>query len=137
VKAYGKTVRAVLSEIAVLAPQVESLRGDAFKDLGLPQSFVQEDHSYFRKTVLRGLHFQWDPPMGKLMRVTRVAAFLVAVDVRRGRPMGRRVAFISRRLTNSLNPSRSSEARRHRRPKPQNDVFDCRKRISLAGRFDS
>jgi dTDP-4-dehydrorhamnose 3,5-epimerase len=84
-----------LGEIVVLAPQVfedergyfmESFRADTFKDLGLPQSFVQENHSCSRKGVLRGLHFQWDPPMGKLMRVTRGVAFLVAVDVRRGSP---------------------------------------------------
>jgi dTDP-4-dehydrorhamnose 3,5-epimerase len=36
--------------------------------------------------VLRGLHFQWDGPMGKLMRVTRGTAFLVAVDIRHGSP---------------------------------------------------
>ncbi|HSZ20157.1 MAG TPA: dTDP-4-dehydrorhamnose 3,5-epimerase [Candidatus Acidoferrum sp.] len=84
-----------LGEIAVLVPQVfedergyfmESFRGDSSKDLGLPQSFVQENHSYSRKGVLRGLHFQWDPPMGKLMRVTRGVAFLVAVDIRSGSP---------------------------------------------------
>ena len=38
------------------------------------------------KGVVRGLHFQWGPPMGKLMRVTRGAAFLVAVDIRKGSP---------------------------------------------------
>jgi dTDP-4-dehydrorhamnose 3,5-epimerase len=65
---------------------METFRADSFKDLGLPQSFVQENHSYSRKGVLRGLHFQWDPPMGKLMRVTRGVAFLVAVDVRPGSP---------------------------------------------------
>jgi dTDP-4-dehydrorhamnose 3,5-epimerase len=84
-----------LGEIAVLAPQVfedergyfmETFRADTFKDLGLPPSFVQENHSYSRKGVLRGLHFQWDPPMGKLMRVIRGTAFLVAVDVRAGSP---------------------------------------------------
>ena len=84
-----------LGEIVVLVPQVfederghfmETFRADSFKDLGLPQSFVQENHSYSRKGVVRGLHFQWDPPMGKLMRVTRGAAFLVAVDVRPGSP---------------------------------------------------
>jgi len=32
------------------------------------------------------LHFQWDPPMGKLMRVTAGSAFLVAVDIRKGSP---------------------------------------------------
>jgi dTDP-4-dehydrorhamnose 3,5-epimerase len=84
-----------LGEVVVLVPQVfedergyfmESFRADNFRDLGLPQSFVQENHSYSRKGVLRGLHFQWDPPMGKLMRVTRGTGFLVAVDVRLGSP---------------------------------------------------
>jgi dTDP-4-dehydrorhamnose 3,5-epimerase len=82
-------------EVVVLVPQVfedergyfmESFRRDQFRDLGLPGDFVQDNHSYSRKGVLRGLHFQWEPPMGKLMRVTRGAAFLVAVDVRKGSP---------------------------------------------------
>jgi dTDP-4-dehydrorhamnose 3,5-epimerase len=84
-----------LGEVVVLAPQIfedergyflEAFRADSFRELGLPQSFVQENHSYSRKGVLRGLHFQWNPPMGKLMRVTRGGAFLVAVDVRPGSP---------------------------------------------------
>jgi dTDP-4-dehydrorhamnose 3,5-epimerase len=44
------------------------------------------NHSRSAKNVLRGLHFQWEPPMGKLMRVTQGAAFLVAVDIRKGSP---------------------------------------------------
>ena len=84
-----------LGEVVVLVPQVhedergyftEIYRSDTLRDLGLPQNFVQENHSYSRRGVLRGLHFQWDPPMGKLMRVTRGSAFLVAVDVRHGSP---------------------------------------------------
>ena len=35
---------------------------------------------------MRGLHFQFDPPMGKVMRVTVGEAFLVAVDLRRKSP---------------------------------------------------
>ncbi|HUL15884.1 MAG TPA: dTDP-4-dehydrorhamnose 3,5-epimerase [Terriglobales bacterium] len=84
-----------LGEVVVLVPQVftdergyfmETFRADGFRELGLPQTFVQENHSYSKQGVLRGLHFQWEPPMGKLMRVTRGAAFLVAVDVRLGSP---------------------------------------------------
>lgn len=66
---------------------MEVFRADQFKDLGLPYEFVQDNHSGSVKGVLRGLHFQWDPPMGKLMRVTRGSAFLVAVDIRKGSPM--------------------------------------------------
>ena len=64
----------------------ETYREDQFRELGLPGCFVQDNHSYSRMGVVRGLHFQWDPPMGKLMRVTRGAAFLVAVDLRLDSP---------------------------------------------------
>jgi dTDP-4-dehydrorhamnose 3,5-epimerase len=61
---------------------METYRADSFKDLGLPDTFSQDNHSSSRKGVVRGLHFQWEPPMGKPMRVTRGTAFLAAVDVR-------------------------------------------------------
>lgn len=81
--------------VAVLVPKVlgdergffmETYRADNFRDLGLPTEWVQDNHSRSDKGVLRGLHFQWDPPMSKLMRVTHGAAFLVAVDIRKGSP---------------------------------------------------
>jgi dTDP-4-dehydrorhamnose 3,5-epimerase len=65
---------------------MEAYRADQFKELGLPTDFVQDNHSRSKQGVLRGLHFQWEPPMGKLMRVTYGAAFLVAVDIRKGSP---------------------------------------------------
>lgn len=65
---------------------LEVYRQDVFREAGLPDRFVQLNHSRSAKNVVRGLHFQWDPPMGKLMRVTRGSAFLVAVDVRKGSP---------------------------------------------------
>jgi dTDP-4-dehydrorhamnose 3,5-epimerase len=65
---------------------METYREDQFRELGLPGTFVQDNHSYSKKGVVRGLHFQWEPPMGKLMRVTRGTAFLVAVDLRLGSP---------------------------------------------------
>lgn len=84
-----------LNGLVVLQPQVfqdergfflESFRTDRFAELGLPTAFVQHNHSGSVRNVVRGLHFQWEPPMGKLMRVTRGSAFLVAVDIRRGSP---------------------------------------------------
>lgn len=65
---------------------VEAYRRDEFERVGLPVDFVQLNHSGSVRGVLRGLHFQWDPPMGKLMRVTAGSAFLVAVDIRKGSP---------------------------------------------------
>jgi dTDP-4-dehydrorhamnose 3,5-epimerase len=84
-----------LEDVVVLSGQpfrddrgyfMESFRADQFREWGLPSQFVQDNHSCSRKNVLRGLHFQWEPPMGKLMRVTRGTAFLVAVDIRNGSP---------------------------------------------------
>jgi dTDP-4-dehydrorhamnose 3,5-epimerase len=65
---------------------METYRADQFRAMGLPTEFVQDNHSRSSKGVMRGLHFQWDPPMGKLMRVTNGAAFLVALDIRKGSP---------------------------------------------------
>jgi len=65
---------------------LESFRADQFEKLGLPTNFVQDNHSRSVKGVVRGLHFQWEPPMAKLMRVTFGSAFLVAVDIRKGSP---------------------------------------------------
>ncbi len=68
---------------------MEAYREDIFAEhaaLGLPSRFVQLNHSRSARGVVRGLHFQWQPPMGKLMRVVRGEAFLVAVDIRPGSP---------------------------------------------------
>ena len=65
---------------------LEVFRQDLFVALGLPDTFRQMNHSRSTKGVVRGLHFQWDPPMGKLMRVIAGRAFLVAVDIRVGSP---------------------------------------------------
>jgi len=84
-----------LAEIVVLVPDIftdgrgffsETFRTDQFRLLDLPAEFVQDNHSRSAKGVVRGLHFQWDPPMGKLMRVTVGSAFLVALDIRKGSP---------------------------------------------------
>ena len=65
---------------------MEVFRKDLFEQLGLPGDFVQLNHSASTKGVVRGLHFQWEPPMSKLMRVTVGAAYLAAVDIRKGSP---------------------------------------------------
>ena len=84
-----------LNGLKVVVPEVfedergffmEVYREDQFKELGLPFHFVQDNHSRSKRGVLRGLHFQWEPPMGKMMRVTVGSAFLVAVDIRKGSP---------------------------------------------------
>lgn len=84
-----------LDEIKVIVPRafedhrgyfMESYRQDTFAELGIPYAFLQDNHSRSKKGVIRGLHFQWEPAMAKLMRVTVGSVFLVAVDIRRGSP---------------------------------------------------
>lgn len=84
-----------LKDVFVIVPEVfvdtrgffmENYRKDKFAELGLNVEFVQDNHSRSTRGVLRGLHFQWDPPMGKLMRATVGEVFFVAVDIRLGSP---------------------------------------------------
>ena len=65
---------------------MEVFRADQFSALGIPAAFVQDNHSRSVKGVVRGMHFQWDPPQGKLIRVTQGRAFLALVDIRKGSP---------------------------------------------------
>ena len=84
-----------LGDVVVLVPDayedergffMETFHAGQFRALGLPDNFPQDNQSRSQRGVIRGLHFQWDPPMGKLMRVTYGSAFLVAVDIRKGSP---------------------------------------------------
>jgi dTDP-4-dehydrorhamnose 3,5-epimerase len=84
-----------LNGVVVLVPDsyedergffMETFHADQFRALGLPDHFPQDNQSRSRRGVIRGLHFQWNPPMGKLMRVTYGSAFLVAVDIRKQSP---------------------------------------------------
>ena len=100
--------RTSIPEVLVVEPEVfedergffmEVYRQDqfaAYAELGLPSDYVQLNHSRSALGVTRGLHFQWDPPMGKLMRVVRGEAFLVAVDIRPGSPtLGRHETLVA------------------------------------------
>lgn len=80
-----------IRDLLIITPEIfkddrgfftESYRKDKFTEFGLDLEFVQDNHSRSAKGVVRGLHFQWEPAMGKLMRVTQGCAFLVAVDIR-------------------------------------------------------
>jgi len=65
---------------------LESFCSHEFEQLGIESNFVQDNHSNSSKGVLRGLHFQWYKPQGKLIRVVRGSAMFVEVDIRPNSP---------------------------------------------------
>ena len=65
---------------------METYHEEEFKQAGLDLNFVQDNQSKSKKGVLRGLHFQYTKPQGKLVRVLKGVVFDVAVDLRRNSP---------------------------------------------------
>jgi dTDP-4-dehydrorhamnose 3,5-epimerase len=65
---------------------METYHQEEFKDFGLDLNFVQDNQSKSTKGVLRGLHFQYKNPQGKLVRVIKGEVFDVAVDLRKDSP---------------------------------------------------
>ena len=53
---------------------------------GIPSEFKQAIQTVSKRGVVRGLHFQWAPPMGKYVRCIHGAIIDVVVDVRHGSP---------------------------------------------------
>ncbi len=63
---------------------METYHQPKFAELGLPDIFVQDNHSFSTQGVLRGLHYQLAPQMqGKLVRCIRGEIWDVAVDIRK------------------------------------------------------
>ncbi|MDP4008217.1 MAG: dTDP-4-dehydrorhamnose 3,5-epimerase [Candidatus Peregrinibacteria bacterium] len=84
-----------LQNAYVLTPQVfgdergyfhEVFHKEKFAEIGLDAQFVQDNLSYSEKGILRGLHAQWNPHQGKLVRAVKGAIYDVIVDVKRGSP---------------------------------------------------
>jgi dTDP-4-dehydrorhamnose 3,5-epimerase len=85
-----------ISGLKLLSPTVynddrgyffESYNYETFKNLGIEDVFVQDNQSYSKKNVIRGLHFQAPPfEQAKLVRVVKGAALDVAVDLRKNSP---------------------------------------------------
>jgi dTDP-4-dehydrorhamnose 3,5-epimerase len=82
-------------EVLVLEPKVhgdhrgfflETFRASIFAERGLPDVFVQDNHSKSGPGILRGLHYQIKQPQGKLVRCIAGEVFDVAVDIRRSSP---------------------------------------------------
>ena len=60
----------------------ESWNAQAFAHAGIPDAFVQDNHSRSLRNVLRGLHYQVKHAQGKLIRALAGEVYDVAVDLR-------------------------------------------------------
>ncbi|HEY45907.1 MAG: dTDP-4-dehydrorhamnose 3,5-epimerase [Anaerolineae bacterium SM23_ 63] len=65
---------------------METFQERDFEELGLPEKFVQDNHSGSRQGILRGLHYQIRQVQGKLVRAVIGEIFDVVVDIRRSSP---------------------------------------------------
>jgi dTDP-4-dehydrorhamnose 3,5-epimerase len=86
-----KTIVTKLPGLLLLEPRVfgddrgfflESYNQRTFAQLGISQPFVQDNHSYSGKNVIRGLHYQIRQPQGKLVRAIAGEILDVALDLR-------------------------------------------------------
>jgi dTDP-4-dehydrorhamnose 3,5-epimerase len=99
-----KKIETTLPGVILIEPRVfgddrgfflESYNQRSFSDIGINQLFVQDNHSYSERNVIRGLHYQIQQPQGKLVRVIMGEILDVALDLRRSsKTFGKWEAFI-------------------------------------------
>ncbi len=85
-----------IADVILVTPRVfsddrgffmETYKASEFKANGIVEDFVQDNHSFSTKNVIRGLHYQKDPhAQGKLVRCIRGRIWDVAVDIRKDSP---------------------------------------------------
>ena len=87
-----KATKASLAGVLILEPRVfgddrgfflESYNQRTMAEAGIHERFVQDNHSFSGRNVVRGLHYQVQHPQGKLVRVLAGEILDVAVDLRR------------------------------------------------------
>ncbi|MET3652794.1 dTDP-4-dehydrorhamnose 3,5-epimerase [Dyella japonica] len=90
-----KVMQTRLPGVLVIEPRVfedergffyEGFNAARFGQAGIRASFVQTNVSRSTRGVLRGLHYQWPHPQGKLVSVLEGEVYDVAVDIRQGSP---------------------------------------------------
>ena len=88
-----KIIPTAIPDVVVLEPRIftdsrgfflETYNEHSFEALGIVERFVQDNESYSKRGVLRGLHFQVEQAQGKLVRAVAGEVFDVAVDLRKG-----------------------------------------------------
>lgn len=92
--------RMAIPDVVLIEPKVfsddrgyflETYKESEFREIGITEKFSQDNHSFSRKNVLRGLHFQLPPAaQGKIIMAITGAIWDVAVDIRKDSPTFRR-----------------------------------------------
>jgi dTDP-4-dehydrorhamnose 3,5-epimerase len=90
-----KVIETKLPGVLIIEPRVfgdergffvETYQEDRYQEMGIKETFVQDNYSRSDKGVLRGLHYQLEHPQGKLVHVSAGEVFDVALDIRYGSP---------------------------------------------------
>lgn len=90
-----KTNELSLKGVLLISPQAfldergffkETYHKMRYGDCGIAIQFVQDNHSFSKKNVIRGMHFQSTPGQDKLVSVTQGKIFDVVVDLRKDSP---------------------------------------------------
>lgn len=83
----------IFPEVKLFTPNVykddrgfftETFNNKIENELGV--KFYQDNHSKSKKNVIRGIHYQWDKPMGKLCRIVKGSGLDILVDLRKDSP---------------------------------------------------
>lgn len=87
-----KVIPTSIPDMILLEPKVfgdergfflETYSEKVFAEIGIRPRFVQDNQSYSKQNVVRGLHYQIQHPQGKLIRVVAGEIFDVGVDLRK------------------------------------------------------
>jgi dTDP-4-dehydrorhamnose 3,5-epimerase len=90
-----KAIKTPIPGVVVIEPKVfsdergffmETYNESKMAELGIPDHFVQDNHSCSSQNVLRGMHYQIHHPQGKLVRAVIGSIFDVVVDLRKSSP---------------------------------------------------
>ena len=86
-----KVLNTIINDLKIIKPKIfrdkrgyffESFNIKKYKNIILDNHFVQDDHSFSKKNVLRGIHFQHKKPQNQLLYLVEGKIFIVFVDLR-------------------------------------------------------
>jgi dTDP-4-dehydrorhamnose 3,5-epimerase len=90
-----RVLKASLKGVLILEPDffeddrgffLETFHRKRYKEEGVDSDFVQDNLSFSKRGVIRGLHYQYPHAQAKLVHVIKGEVLDVAVDIRRGSP---------------------------------------------------